>query len=131
MKLQETQNSLPRAKKMRNLSTATTVLTATVLAALAIPMSAQDKLTVKCGRLIIAPGKELKDAIILIENGKIKSVGTKIDVPWEAKVIDASKKVVMATYVIAHTSSGMSQGNERMANVPYITVQDGVDPAHN
>lgn len=131
MKLQETQNSLPKAKKMRNLSTATTVLAATVLASLAIPMSAQDKLTIKCGRLIIAPGKELKDAIILIENGKIKSVGTKIDVPWEAKVIDASKKVVMATYVVAHTSSGMSQGNERMANVPYITVQDGVDPAHN
>lgn len=111
---------------MLNKYPATTLLCAL---ALAIPTAAQDKLTVKCGRLIIAPGKELKDAVILIENGKIKSVGTNIDVPWEAKVIDASKKVVMATYIVAHTSSGMSSGNEKMANVPYISVQDGVDPS--
>lgn len=108
----------------------TPTLAAGLLAGLiATPLAAQDNLTIKCGKLIIAPGKEIKNAVVLIENGKIKSVGTKIEVPWESKVIDASDKVVMPTYIVAHTSSGMSSGNERMANVPYITVRDGVDPA--
>ena len=95
-------------------------------AALGGLLSAQ---AVKAGRLITVSGKEMQNAVILIENGKIKSFGTDVKVPWEAKVIDASKQVVMPTYVIAHTNSGMSSGNENMANVPYLTVQDAVDPA--
>lgn len=92
-------------------------------------LSAQGVIAVKAGRLITVSGKEMKNAVLLIENGKIKAFGTDVKVPWEAKVIDASKRVVMPTYVVAHTSSGMSSGNENMANVPYLTVQDGVDPA--
>ncbi|MEE2885821.1 MAG: amidohydrolase family protein [Planctomycetota bacterium] len=92
-------------------------------------VSAQDVVAVKAGRLITVSGKELQNAVLLIENGKIQSFGTDVKVPWEAKVIDASKSVVMPTYVVAHTSSGMSSGNENMANVPYLTVQDAVDPS--
>ncbi len=94
-------------------------------------VAAQDIVAVKAGKLITISGTALTDAVILIENGKIKAIGNAKDmeVPWDAKVIDASKRVVMPTYVIAHTNGGMSSGNERMANVPYLTVQDAVDPA--
>lgn len=93
-------------------------------------LSAQSVVAVKAGRLITVSGKDMQNAVVLIENGKIQSFGTDVKVPWDAKVIDASKQVVMPTYVVAHTSSGMSSGNENMANVPYLTVQDAVDPSH-
>lgn len=102
-----------------------------VLAALSLPLAAQDLVAVKAGKLITISGPALSDAVVLIENGKIKTIGKAkdVEVPWDAKVIDASKKVVMPTYVVAHTSGGMSRGNENMTNVPYLTVQDAVDPA--
>ena len=90
---------------------------------------AQDNLTIKAGRLITMTGKTIENAVIQVENGKIKSVGKGTDPSWESRVIDASKKVVMPTYVIAHTYQGMSGSNENMANVPYLTVQDAIDPS--
>ncbi|MAD32478.1 MAG: hypothetical protein CMJ88_01800, partial [Planctomycetes bacterium] len=51
-----------------------------------------------------------------------------VDIPWSAKVIDASDKVVMPTWVIAHSSGGMRGSNESMQNVPWLTVADAVDP---
>ena len=94
-------------------------------------LQGQDIVAIKAGKLITMAGNALSDAVVIIENGKIKVIGNAkdVEVPWDAKVIDASKKVVMPTYVIAHTNGGMSSGNERMANVPYLTVQDAVDPA--
>jgi imidazolonepropionase-like amidohydrolase len=65
----------------------------------------------------------------LIDNGRIAQIGTDIEPAWNAKVIDATDKVVMPTYVLAHTSGGMSGPNENMANVPYLTVLDAVDPS--
>lgn len=106
--------------------------TLSILAVLiALPLAAQDLVAVKAGKLITISGPALSDAVVLIENGKIKTIGKAkdVEVPWDAKVIDASKQVVMPTYVIAHTSGGMTRGNENMANVPYLTVQDAVDPA--
>jgi imidazolonepropionase-like amidohydrolase len=104
-----------------------------VLAALSLPLAAQDLVAVKAGKLITISGPALSDAVVLIENGKIKTIGKAkdVEVPWDAKVIDASKKVVMPTYVIAHTSGGMTRGNENMANVPYLTVQDAEEALRN
>ena len=94
-------------------------------------LAGQDIVAVKAGKLITISGTAMSDAVVLIENGKIKAIGNAkdVEVPWDAKVVDASKQVVMPTYVLAHTSGGMSGGNERMVNVPYLTVQDAVDPA--
>ncbi|MCA8956824.1 MAG: amidohydrolase family protein [Planctomycetes bacterium] len=106
----------------------TLISLATALAA-TLPLAAQGNVVIKAGRVITITGEELKDAVIQIENGKIKAIGKGLETPWEAKVIDASKQVVMPTYVVAHTSFGMSSGNENMANVPYLTVQDAIDPS--
>lgn len=104
---------------------------AAIAASLSLPLAAQDIVAIKAQKLITISGAPLTDAVVLIENGKIKTIGSskEVEVPWDAKVIDASKQVVMPTYVIAHTYGGMTRGNENMANVPYLTVQDAVDPA--
>ena len=90
--------------------THTLVPAAAALLATLVPC--QETLAIKAGRLITITGKEIKNALILIENGKIKSIGTGTEVPWEAKVIDASESVVMPTYVIAHSNSGMSSARK-------------------
>ena len=48
--------------------------------------------------------------------------------PGEAKVIDATGKVVMPGIVDAHNASGMSQANEQAAVVPFLSVVDSIDP---
>lgn len=98
-------------------------------ALLCATLPCQDMVAVKAGKVHTITRGTIEDAVILIENGKIVKVGQDIEPPWDAKVIDASDKVVMPTYVLAHTNSGMSGSNEQMANVPYLTVEDAVDPS--
>lgn len=99
------------------------------LLSLSAALPAQDVIAVKAGRLITMAGEELTDVTVLIEHGKISKIGSKLEVPWNATTIDATGKVVMPTYVLAHSTGGMRGANENLANVPYLTVQDAVDPS--
>ncbi len=108
------------------------LLKATGLAALlAVPSAAQDQLVVKAGTLHTFAGDPIQNAVILIENGRITAIGSadEIEAPWNAKVVDATNMVVLPTWVLAHTPGGLSGGNENMANVPFLTVQDAIDPS--
>lgn len=99
------------------------------LSLLAAALPAQTVVAVKAGRTITMAGAELTNVTILIENGRITKIGDQVEVPWNATTIDATDKVVMPTYVLAHSSGGMRGGNENLANVPYLRVQDAVDPS--
>jgi len=92
------------------------------------PLAAQPLVVLNAGRLITMAGPDAENVSILIENGRIRQIGT-FPTPWNARTIDARGKVVMPTYVLAHTSGGMRGANENLANVPYLTVQDAVDPS--
>lgn len=128
MKLSSSTPFSPTARSMRTLA-------ASCLSLLLAPLAAQNVVAVKAGRVITMAGAELdrtshpNGVTILIEDGKIKQIGADVQVPWNAKSIDASDKVVMPTYVLAHSAGGMRGGNENLANTPYLTVQDAVDPA--
>lgn len=91
------------------------------------------KLALKDARLITISGQDIAKGTILIEDGRITQVGAKVDVPWDADVIDLSGKVVMPGFVEAHTSEGMSWGgsqppNERVLEVPFLSAKDAIDP---
>lgn len=109
------------------------ILAATCLvfsaSSLSIALPAQAIVAVKAGRVITMAGADLTNVTILIENGRIGKIGAAVEVPWNATTIDASDKVVLPTYVLAHSSGGMRGGNENLANVPYLRVQDAVDPS--
>jgi imidazolonepropionase-like amidohydrolase len=66
---------------------------------------AQNKLTaIKAGRLIDTEnGKVLKDQVIIIDSGIIKAVGTNLDIPKDAKIIDLSKATVLPGLIDCHT----------------------------
>ncbi len=102
-----------------------------VAASLAVPAVCQDLVAVKAGKILPITGPILENGVVLLENGRIKKIGKAADVeiPWAAKVIDASGKVVMPTWVVAHSQGGQRGLNENMQNVPWLSVADAIDPS--
>jgi len=107
------------------------LLLAALAAAFAPCAPAQDTLAVKAGKILTITGPVLDNGVVLIQNGRISKVGKAADVeiPWDAKVVDASDKTVLPTWVLAHSQGGMRGANEAMQNVPFIDIADAVDPA--
>ena len=91
-------------------------------------LQAQKPLAFKGAKIITMAGETIENGTVIFRDGKISDVGADIKVPVEARVIDASDKVIMPGFVEAHTSSGMSQANETNPIVPYVSVIDSIDP---
>ena len=89
---------------------------------------AQPPVAIKGGTIYTMAGDPIENGTILFRDGKILEVGADLKVPVEAKVIDATGKVVMPGFVETHSSSGMSQSNETNPIVPYVSVLDSIDP---
>lgn len=104
---------------------------AVTAALLALPATAQDVVAVKAGKIITITGPTIEQGVVLIENGRIKKIAkaAEVEIPWTAKVVDASDKVVLPTWVLAHSQSGQRGFNENMQNVPWLSVADAIDPA--
>ncbi|MFQ6130432.1 MAG: amidohydrolase family protein [Armatimonadota bacterium] len=109
---------------------AATALAVAALAGVALGQDGpvREKVAVKAGTIITVSGSDIEGGIILIEDGRITKVGTGVEIPWDANVIEASDKVVMPGFVEAHTSQGMRTANERELEVPFISAFDGIDP---
>ncbi len=93
------------------------------------PVVAQERLAVKGGRIIPVNGPAIDDGVIIIRNGKIEAIGKGLAIPSDAKVIDATGKVIVPGFVEAHSSRGMDQTNESNPNVPFLSVVDAIDPS--
>jgi imidazolonepropionase-like amidohydrolase len=106
-------------------------LSAVAAALLAASARCQDVVAVKAGTLLPITGPAITDGVVLMQNGRITKIGkaAEIEIPWSAKVIDASGKTVLPTWVIAHSQGGQRAFNENMQNVPWLTVGDAIDPA--
>ncbi len=110
-------------------------LRTTFLAVLCLPLAtpdlaAQDLVAIRAGKAWTVSGGVIENAVILVRDGRIEAVGADLEVPWNAKVIDARDKVVLPTWILAHSAGGLGGGNnERMQNVPFLTVADGLDPS--
>jgi len=99
---------------------------------IAIPALSQDLVAIKAKTIHTITGPSIQDGVILLQNGRIKTIAkaSDVEVPWSATVIDASDKIVMPTWVLAHANGGLRGGaNERMQNVPWLTVADAIDPS--
>jgi imidazolonepropionase-like amidohydrolase len=108
-----------------------TAVSAFLLAAIAVsPATAQGLVAVKGGRVETKDGV-IEDAVVLIDNGRIKQIGKQGDfeVPWEATTVDAAGKRVLPTYVLAHSQGGVRMANERMENAGFVSIADALDPA--
>jgi imidazolonepropionase-like amidohydrolase len=93
-------------------------------------------LAIKGGKIYTITKGVIDEGTILIEDGKIKSVGKSIKVPEGAEIIDAKGKVVMPGLVEAHCHIGIyeekigwagSDGNEATdPATPHVRALDGI-----
>ncbi len=93
-------------------------------------------LAIKGGKIYTITNGVIDEGTILIEDGKIKSVGKSVKVPEGAEVIDAKGKVVMPGLVEAHCHIGIweekigwagSDGNEATdPATPHMRALDGI-----
>lgn len=104
------------------------VLLACVLCQSSAAGPVRKKIAIRAGKIITISGNEIKNGVIMIEDGKIKSVGTNLEIPWDAFVIEADDKVVMPGFVLAHTYQGLESSNESIAEVPFLSTFDSIDP---
>jgi len=88
----------------------------------------RQKVAIKAGKIITMAGSDVQDGVILVEDGIIKAVGTDVEIPWDANVIEAEDKVLMPGFVVAHTSSGLDRPNENLPEVPFLSSFDSIDP---
>jgi len=86
-------------------------------------------LLIKNGKIKTMEGKDFDNASVLIEDGKIKAIGTDIKVPENAKVIDAGGMLVMPGFIDAHTHLGVANSAMRWEGADYNeTTTDPVTP---
>src|SRR5579863_8101769 len=90
-------------------------LLALLVLSLAAPLSAQ-VVAIRAGTVIDpAHGAGAKDQVILVENGKIKSIGAGLAIPAGAQVIDLSQQWVTPGLIDAHTHMTLTE----IANAPF------------
>ncbi len=85
---------------------------------------------VKAGRILTISGEPITDGVILIEDGKIADIGTGIEIPENATVIDAGKSVVMPGFVDASAVQPVRGDlNEQSSEItPTLRISDALDP---
>ncbi len=101
----------------------------TIVLAIAGSSAGQERMAVKGGRIITGTGPAIENGVILVRNGKIEAVGKDLPIPSDAKVVDATGKVIVPGFIEAHSSRGMDQTNESNPNVPFLSVIDAIDPS--
>jgi len=85
-------------------------------------------LLIKNGNILTMEGRNYEKADILIENGKIKSIGEKLRAPKGAVVVDAAGKIVTPGLIDAHTHLGISENSIRWEGNDTNEMTDPVTP---
>jgi len=90
------------------------------------------------GGTVLTPAEELKGATVLIDGKRIAAVGTDVEVPGGAEVIDATGKYVIPGLIDAHCHTGIfpdgigwqhSDGNEMTEPItPHLRAIDAIHP---
>ena len=95
-------------------------------------------LFIKNAKIYTMAGEIIEGGCILVENGKIKEVGTDLVAPLDAEIIDATGKNVFPGFIDAHCHIGMweegigfegADGNEMTDPItPHLRAIDAINP---
>lgn len=76
---------------------------------LALGQAHAETVVIEHATIITEPGKRLKNASLLIVDGKIKAIGPQIKVPAAARHIDGTNKIVTAGLIATSSQIGMAE----------------------
>jgi len=97
-----------------------------------VNLSAQEiSIVLKGAKIITISGEPIKDAVMIIQNGKIQSLGSlgEIEIPSDAEIIDANGKVIMPGLVDTHSHIGEGDGGDKSSTThPDVRILDAIDP---
>ena len=93
-----------------------------------VPAQAED-LLIKASKVYTMNGAPVSPGAVLVSNGKIVQVGSRLDAPAGAKVIDLGAGVLMPGLVDAYSQAGIAGGVTEMTReiTPSIRVVDSID----
>lgn len=110
---------------------APTILIATAVALAVLPLRAQDRAQAFTGaRIIPIEGDEIPDGTLVVQAGKIVSVGpaSRVEIPEDAERHDVSGKIIMPGLICTHSHIGGPSGADRSGPVqPECRVLDSVN----
>src|SRR5215210_8084916 len=103
--------------------------------AVATQARAQERAQAFTGATVIPiTGPVIQDGVLVIERGKIKTVGARsvVQIPASAQVIDASGKVIMPGLVDSHSHIGGGAGGDNSAPIqPDVRILDSINVRDN
>lgn len=87
-------------------------------------------IAIKAGKILTISGDPIADGVILIEKGKIAAIGTDVNIPDGATVVDAGRKVVMPGLVDARAITAVrGDTNEQSEEMtPTFRISSALDP---
>jgi imidazolonepropionase-like amidohydrolase len=98
------------------------------------PLPADDLVTETCqayrvGELWTGDGQRIRDAVLVVRDGKIQSVGVyrQMDLPSDCPVHDFSSLVMMPGMIVAETGLAESGADDELAVSPEVQAVDGFD----
>ena len=91
-------------------------------------LAGDGKIAIKAGRVITMNGAEIKDGVIVIEDGRIKEVAAGAATRWDSELLDHPELTAFPGFVEAHTNRGMDRPNENLEVAPFLDVRDSIDP---
>lgn len=109
-------------------ATCAATLTASFLALSPEARAGDGRLAIRVGRIITNAGPDIENGTIVIEGGRITSVGADAKGSWDAEVIDRPELVAFPGWVEAHSTRGMDRPNENIEVAPFLDVRDSIDP---
>ncbi len=103
---------------------------------LSLPAEATDDIfAIRGGHVVPISQQALPNGIVLVENGKIKEVGTSVEIPNGAEVIDATGKWILPGLIESHTTLGITERYETSStdetsdpNTAQMMILDAVNP---
>ena len=70
-------------------------------------------IAIKNVQIIVSADQTIKNGTLLIQNGKVKDVGTKISIPKGAIILDLNGKTIVPTFIESYSSVGMPASEKK------------------